>query len=387
MISASALQRLLMCPGSVVLPKAETQSEWADAGNSEHAELADMVRTGTLPPELARFVPAGARAEVAFAFDVISRTAVIIGEDIGRNYGTRGAAEIAGSCDVLAVDGDAAVIVDWKTGFRAVEPAATNAQQSFYAMTAMKLTGCDRAIVRIVYTKTGACDEAEFSSFDLLDFASQLEQLLVRVSAQQAARNDATGVSTREGSWCRHCPVNKAHCPSKSALLVQIANGGLRVVGESALTPERAADAYRQVQAVRSMLDDAEKRLQTWVKENGAIDLGNGQAYGYYQRAGKSKLDVDAAMKAITELTGDVAREFLAMSVKRSVTQADIERAAKTLLPKGYTKLKSQIVNRIDELGGKKATVEYPIGEHPIAKSALPPDVDVDELNRLLESA
>lgn len=387
MITASALGRLLNCPGSVVLPKAETASEWADAGHAEHAELADMVRTGTLPDSLARLVPPGSRVEVALAFDVALRTARIVGEDIGRNYGTPGAFEIVGSCDVIGIDGDAAVIVDWKTGYRDVEPAATNPQMAFYALAATRALGLDRAVVRIVYTKTGAVDAAELDALELAAFADQLERLLVRVSAQQAARNDASGVSTREGSWCRHCPVNKSHCPSKSALLVQIANGGLRVVGEPALTPERARIAYQQVVAVRSMLDDAEKRLQTWVKENGAIDLGNGQAYGYYMRNGKSKLDVDAAERAIAELTGDVAREFLAMSVKRSVSQVDIERAAKALLPKGYTKLKKQIVDRIDELGGKKQTVEYPIGEHAIAKSSLPPDVDLDEVNRLLESA
>lgn len=385
MITASALQRLLSCPGSVVLPKAETRNEWADAGNDEHAELADQVRTGTLPDNLARLVPPGSRVEVALAFDVALRTGRIIGEDLGRNYGVPGAFEIVGSCDVLGIDGDAVVIVDWKTGYRDVEAAATNPQMAFYALAATRAVGLDRAIVRIVYTKTGRVDEAELDALDLVAFADQLERLHVRVASQQAAARD-TAVSTREGSWCKHCPVNKSYCPSKSALLVQISNRGLTVIGDTALTPERAADAYRQLAAARALVDDAEKRMQQWASENGAIDLGDGRAYGHYRRAGKAKLDVEAAAQAIGELT-ESPREFLAIAIKRSVAQVDIERAAKTLQPKGYTKLKSAIVNRIDELGGLDRKDEYPIGEHAVEKSATPPEIDVAVVNRLLESA
>lgn len=388
MITASSLQRLLMCPGSVVLPRAETHSEYADAGTDEHAELADMVRSRTLPANLAKLVPVGARAEVAIALNVATREARVIGEELGRDYGEVGALEIVGATDVAGqIDADCALVIDWKTGYSEVEPIATNAQMKFHALAWMQRLGVDRCVARIVYTKTGVVDEIEWSLFDLLDFADQLEQVLVRVSAQQAANANAS-VSTKEGAWCKYCPVNKARCPSKSSLLVQISQKGLTVVGDQALTNDRAADAYRQLVAVEQMAEEARGRLNKWVDENGPIDLGNGKLYGRYQRTGKAKLDVDVAAQVIADVVGpESAHEFIKLAIERSVSQAAIERAAKAVQPKGYTRLKTTIVKRIEDLGGFRRTPEYPYGEHSTEKSALPPDVDADIVNKLLESA
>lgn len=379
MITASSLSRLLNCPGSLALPLAETASKYADSGNEEHEDLAQQVREGTLPLSLARFVPRRPRPEVTLAFDVEKRTGRMVGEDLKRAY-TVAPTEIVGTADVIGQDGGTVVVVDWKTGYREVEPAATNAQLHFYALAAMKALGLDKAIVRIVYTKTGAHDEAEIDLFDLAPFADQLERLHKR----EAPTGD---VSTREGAWCRFCPVNKAKCPSKTSLLVQISNKGLTVVGDAELTQARARDAYRQVVAARQLVDDAEARLVQWVKENGAIDLGDGRAYGFYRRAGKARLDADVAVQAIVDLTGEKALEFAKLAVERKVTQAGIERAAKALHPKGYTGLKKRIVERIDELGGLDRSDEFPIGEHPIEKSAPPPEADVEEMDRLLAGA
>ena len=144
MITASSLTRLRQCPSSAVLPRAENASIWADAGNEEHDRLARWVSDrdsdaisdivdADLLARLPSLVPPGARAELKLAYDVVARTARIIGEGSGRAYGDPGPFEIVGSTDVGGEDGDAVVVIDWKTGFADVEPAATNDQLWFYA--------------------------------------------------------------------------------------------------------------------------------------------------------------------------------------------------------------------------------------------------------------
>ena len=366
MLTASALLRLLNCPGSEALTKAENASEWADAGHDEHGVLAQQVRTGTLPANLARYVPSGSRAELALCYDVALGTGRVIGEDIGRAYGVQGAFEVFGSADVVGEDADAVVVIDWKTGYGAVEPASTNPQLAFGALAACRALGKSRAIVRLVFTKTGVCDEAELDLLDLAAFANTLAGLHPRIAELKAARRRGESVPTREGSWCKFCS-SKPSCPSKNALLVQLSGGGLSVVGDSTMTPEKAADAVRQFQHVEQLVKDAKARLITYVDENGPIDLGNGKAYGRYVRSGDERLDGAVAAQAIADVVGESAREFAAVALERKTSKAALTRAAKAIGEQ--PKLATAVVKRIRELGGAThASPERPVGEFTIGK-------------------
>lgn len=181
MITASSLARLRACPSSAALQRAETYNEWADLGHDAHEELADLAN---LEPRLAQYVPPGARVEVKFAYDVATGAARIIGEGGGRNYGVIGPTEIAGSCDVLGVEFGRVVIVDWKTGFADVEPARSNAQLWFYALAACRALGLHAAVVRIVYTQSGRCDEYEI---DCGEHASAFADAAITASTSKAA--------------------------------------------------------------------------------------------------------------------------------------------------------------------------------------------------------
>lgn len=388
MLTASSLLRLLNCPGSEALVKAENASEWADAGRDEHEVLAQQVRTGTLPENLARFVPPGSRAELALCYDVALGVGRVIGEDIGRAYGEQGAFEVFGSADVVGMQDDAVVVRDWKTGYGAVEPAATNPQLAFGALAACRALGKQRAIVGIVFTKTGICDEAELDLLDLAAFANTLAGLHPRIAELKAARKRGEAVPTREGSWCRYCAAKHA-CPSKNALLVQLSGRGLTVVGDSVMTPEKAADAVRQFQHVEQLVKDAKARLTAYVDENGPIDLGNGKAYGRYIRQGDERLDGAVAAKAIAEVVGESAREFTAVALERKTSKAALTRAAKAI--GAQPKLATAVVKRIRELGGAThAAPERPIGEFTIGKEQVAPPLEqaeAEEFDRLLESA
>ena len=383
MITASALPRLLNCPASAALPRAENASEWADAGHDEHASLAASVLGGDLPPHLARLVPSGSRVEVAIAFDVATGQARIIGENIGRAYGDLAPFEIAGSIDVLGIDGDAVVALDWKTGMRDVEPAATNGQLRFYALAACRALKRDRAIIRIVYTQTGRCDEAEMDALDLAGLAAEVAGLHARVAALQVEARAGRPLSTREGSWCRHCPSKHA-CPSKRALLVQVAEHGLAVIGDTELTPERARTACEEVLRFEQLVADARKRLDAYVSSTGPIDLGDGWRYGRYVRPGNERVNGSVALRVIREVCGDSAEAFAGEALEMKATKAGIKRAAKVI---GEPVLEKAVMKRIRELGGiEKAPDSLPIGEYLADKYEAAP-VEYDALNAALNAA
>jgi Protein of unknown function (DUF2800) len=384
-ITASSIARLRNCPSSAVMARAENHNEWADKGHEEHEELA---RLGDLPINLAELLPPNARAEVKLGYDVASRVGRIIGEGSDRDYGTPGAFEIVGSCDVLGVDGDQVVVLDWKTGFNDVEPAASNGQLHFYALAAVRALGKTSARISIVYTKTGRVDSHELDALDLAEFAGELERLHVTVASRQAAKQRGEILDTKEGSWCRHC-ASKHVCASKNALLVQVATGGLAVVGDAELTPQRATAAYEQIVRVEQLVKDARKRLETYVDERGPIDLGNGRSYGRYSRPGNESLDGAVAVQAIREVVGESAKEFESIAIEHKTTKAAIARAAKAVATKGHAKVAEAVVQRIRDLGGSKREESYPIGEYVRERNepATRPEVDIGAVNQLMQAA
>lgn len=382
MITASSLSRLLNCPGSSLLSRAENASQWADAGQVEHADLASEVMAGTLPDWISAAIPPNSRTEVALAFDVATREGRIIGENLARAYSNLGVFEIVGSTDVLGVVGDAVVIADFKTGYGNVEPAATNAQLAFYALAAARALDKTRAIVRLIFTKTERVEEAELDAFDLAAFGERLAALHSTIAALKHP------VSTTEGSWCRYCP-SKHVCPSKNGQLVQLAERGAAVLGDSLITPERRRAAYEQFVRIEQIVADAKRRLDASIDDFGPIDLGNGRAYGRYHRPGRKQLDGDKAVQAIRVVVGESAKEFEALAIERSTSQAAIERAAKALAPaRGASKLKAAVIAKIEELGGVTYGAEqYPIGEHPIERSATQPAIGFDSVDKLLKES
>lgn len=385
MITASSLSRLLNCPGSAVLPRAENANEWADAGHEEHESLAMELAAGTLPDWIARVIPDGARSEVALAFDVSTRAGRIIGENLGRAYGTVGPFEIVGSADVVGTDADAVVVIDFKTGHNLVESAGTNPQLLFYCLAAARALGKSRAVSRIVYTRTGRVDEAEFDALDLAAFADRLEQLHLSVAKSQRARSAGEAVSTREGTWCRYCP-SSPYCGSKNALLVQVAEHGLAVIGDTQMTPARARSGYEEIVRIEQLVKEARKRLETYVDENGPIDLGDGRMFGRYVRNGNERLSGDVAVKAIAQVVGESAREFEAMAIERKTTKAAIERAAKALGCKRGTA--GQVIKKIRDLGGASHGADtMPLGEYMRGDTEPAPVIDADDVNKLLAEA
>lgn len=389
MLTMSALQRALSCDGSLVLPRARTHNVWADQGHDEHEDLSDFAG---LPPEIKKYIPESMRAEVKLAYDVLAGTGRIIGEGSDRGYGEVGPFEIPGSCDGLAVCEDDAgpyvLIVDWK-GWQEVAPARSNAQLWGYALAACRALGIDRAIVRILYARERrllrSVDEYEIDFRELADFASRLSRLYAKQAELKRQHSNGVQVTTNEGSHCKHCESKHA-CASKNALLIQLSGKGLAVVGDTVMTNEKAADAVRQFLAAEQLVKDAKARLTAFVDENGPIDLGNGEFYGRYQKQGDERLDGAVARRAIAEVVGEQAKEFLAVAIENRTSKAALERAAKAIgKPPKFAKM---VVQKIRDMGGAShASPERPIGKFTDRQLAAPPPNELAEIDRLLRSA
>jgi len=384
MLTMSALPRVLNCTASVVLPRAEAHNEYADVGRDEHEELA---RFEDLPPHLAALLPPGAIAEVKVAYDVATRVGRIVGAAAGRGYGELGPFEIAGSIDALGVDREdgVVVIVDWKTGYADVDPAVRNWQLWGYALAACRALGYDRARLIVAYTNRGRIDQHELDALDLADFAERLERLHARVGSLKAARDRGETLDTREGPWCRHC-ASKPFCPSKNALLVQVAEKGLAVIGDAYMTPERARGAYEQVIAVEQLVKEARKRLERYVDERGPIDLGDGRAFGRHERQGNERVDARVARKAIYEIAGELAADFAEVALDLTTSKAAIDRAAKSV---GEPKLAKAVLGRTRALGGIKSETKLPVGEFQLDKhrAAAAPEFPANDVDRALSEA
>jgi len=207
-LTASALWRAEACPASVVLPAVEKQYRDSKRGREEHAKL----RAAT---------PPGSLGEAAFTYNVLVGESRYLGQDIDRNYGDLADGEIAGSLDVLDVFEDHVLVTDWKSGFGyRMAPPAVNLQLQHNAIAAATYHKKDRAIVQLIYTKTGEVKDAEFDALDLAAIHERLLLIWSRVRAAEAALAmdgdliSAGLIADGNSDCCWRCPAEAA-CPSK----------------------------------------------------------------------------------------------------------------------------------------------------------------------------
>jgi len=207
-LSASNLWRAALCPGSVVLPQEKRVYADAERGAREHKAL-----EASPPP--------GSHAEVAFALNVLSGTSREVGRGIGRNYGKLAHGEIPGTADLVTVCNDHVLVTDYKTGvgYLQAEPAQ-NLQLKHNGIAAAAVFGKPRAVVQLVYTKTGEVKDAAFDAFDFQDIKDELRGIWEQVNAAaillQLENADAllgSGlVNISDACW--RCPAKKA-CPAQ----------------------------------------------------------------------------------------------------------------------------------------------------------------------------
>lgn len=204
-----------------------------------------------------------------------------------------------GHFDLLVVINDVGILVDWKFGSVAVEPADTNRQGFAYAAGALqKWFGLQKLGVIFAMPRLRWVTKAMFTRRDLETLVGTVEGI-VRAAERMAVRFDRDAASIRPdelnpGSACTYC-TRAAECPGFLSKLQVAAPkfGGLPAPQDFNLdaidTPQKAAVAHAWAHFLEEKLGSVKKKCLEIAKLNGgslsAVDQeGNEIVFKVYRR-------------------------------------------------------------------------------------------------------
>jgi hypothetical protein len=321
MSTASAIERLLACPASAVLPHVHQSSEDADRGSAIHGfirgVLAGQPRGDCLAnvPEAWRATCAGidfaklvgdisnVRAEVAYAVDVEEGLATTLGQNIGRKYPALGESFVCGTNDYEGQRFDGVEVAgDVKTGLQ-VTRTEHNPQAKFHALARYCATGAPEVEVRLSYigwTGKVTHDSHVFTAFDLDEFMDELRELQAHIAAARLRYLTSGDVTVSSGDHCKYCPAMAA-CPAYTALARTMAADIADIEGRlEALTPYEQGVAWTKAKEVERLVERVLGGLKA-LAERDAIPLESGKvvkAITFEQH----RFDADAALALLREL-------------------------------------------------------------------------------------
>jgi hypothetical protein len=152
---------------------------------------------------------------------------------------------VTGQADVIVIDGNRGLVIDYKTGRGEVEHAADNAQLRGLAVLVAMRWRLESVRVAIVQPWAGKPTVADYDGLRLLASHGWLTRILER------AKN-ATPSDFRAGDWCQYCPARNRPCPALTEKAVQ-------PVESMALTLPADDETARAALFARAMEMPAEK--------------------------------------------------------------------------------------------------------------------------------
>lgn len=353
-VTASRLPIIEACPASWALPHAvEEAGEPAQRGSAIHAFLAAVHTKGrdaaleAVPEEYraacevidVERLPTHLAVEVAYAYDPERGSAREIGRDTGRDYSAARPGEIAGTADLVGLDGsDTVVIYDYKSGWSNQVAAREHAQLRALALMAARTHGASAArigIIRLWESGVATYDVAELDAVDLDEVELELGRTLYEVRAAEHAIEQGRIPDTRPGPHCRYCPA-AATCPSQTALVRQAvaAPAELDAMIGIALTPEIAARAYERIREVRAVIGRVEAQIYAMASRE-PIDLGGGKFLGL-RTSERESIDGDKAMPLLRQSFG---AEIAEAACEAKITKTRLRDALRIYATKTGAKL------------------------------------------------
>lgn len=338
--TASALERVMACSASHVLPAIYDSSAYADRG----VAIARFIRAvlGGAPVDAAlTAIPDPAwrdtckhlqwqkvvgdlshvRGEVAYALDVETDEVAELGQNIGRAYPALGPNQIAGSDDIEGVRlDDVPVVADVKTGHLEVTACEENAQIRFFCRVRQLLLNAPIVEGRILYVREDGFvrpDCHEFGAFDLESFQDDLRTMVRRVAEARLQYANGEALPVSSGDHCRYCP-GKASCPRYTALaramLPDLTNVAARLASMSPEDQGRAVVLAKDCERLLGAVLDALKELA----HSAPIPLPNGKTFKVteYERNDFSRERAVAALRERGATDEDIAKLYVASTVE-----------------------------------------------------------------------
>jgi hypothetical protein len=368
--TASALQRVSRCPGSLRLPVVQEETEPAARGTAIHAFLAaakDAGRDAALdsvadehraaceaidPALVAMLDPVTMAAEVAYAYSLGADMARELGRGLSREQAYAGAqpGELVGTADLVWLEGDCVVVLDYKSGRGPVAPAAMNWQLRALALYATTAYNVARARVGIVVARPGEearFDQAELDALDLSDVRDQLDGLIRRARDPQAP--------LAIGDHCKLCPSFDL-CPAQHELLRVAVAAPEKLEGEftAALSNGGRAHAYEVWDNLKRLTARLGDRLGA-VASYQPIDLGDGRRYGI--TPGAEKVADPALVRSV------LAEVVCLEAAEAAVTKVEELTTTKAAIDKALRAQKLKPAQRDEVLGRLRAAGALKRGE------------------------
>lgn len=307
----SVMRRRELCPASMRLEEGlpSQTSPDAERGTLIHTRIAEMIVEGSAKtPSKIGGVTEEINELASMCYDYFlsvaaDRTPPEKYETERRlQYLINGQVFYFGTADVLILSQDedgkpSAILIDWKTGYKSVDPAQDNLQGAGYALAVMQELNLSKCEVHF-YNPT----LREESSYTFKD-KSALERYIVGIyNATQKA--DIQPVPGDE--QCRYCKAfQQATCPAVKKELEVIAETAPTLEGTIATLPDdHLVEFYQKAKIVAKLEDIAEAEIKRRCEESGGCG-------GYRIKeisGGYEILDILAAFELADKLTD---KEFL----------------------------------------------------------------------------
>lgn len=294
--SGSALKQYSLCAGSWQMQQGlpDQETVFAKLGTDVHWVLAggkgDLTDEGM---ELVRLCQA-AYDELALSFIGTAPVTTKLEERIWVD------GEWSGSIDRIDLIGESdALVVDYKTGRGAVDPAESNLQMRAYAVLAKhRFPHLENIIVAVLAPRAGGTTVARYDSEALALAKAEIKGIIASVYAKDAPR-----VPSNEAcKWCRA----KAICPEvKATALTMATKTPLEV---PALADEQILEVLNNRGAVKGFIEAVEMEAERRLK--GGITLS-----GYTLKEGRTTRKIENAEAAFAACDIDSNLFLSAVSV------------------------------------------------------------------------
>ena len=314
--SASSLERLHNCPGSWLATKDMPDESNADseAGTRIHRALetgdmtglsADEEQTADLCDIQAGQVMADWLAQSTnpefHTFKEQRLGLTRIGGVVDVTDDTKADLVFTGQADLIVIDGNRGLCIDFKTGRSEVESAKANLQLHGLAVMAARRWRLESVRVAIVQPWAGPASVADFDSETLKESRYWLMEVLKEVK-------DATPNDLNPGDWCKYCKA-KAVCPAlRSVALEPVEHMALTLPADDAtaraalfarameMTPQTLTALYRGLKLVGWYQAAIEGAMRKRVEE--------GEIPGYRMKPGQMREKINDVSKVWAKCEG-----------------------------------------------------------------------------------
>ena len=304
-LTASAVDRFLLCPASATLPKVSSESAAATAGTEAHARI---LRPGGLPASVLRWYGREPRYEGALGACAETGQTTYFGTNLDRAYAPTGPLWLCGTFDAADFVADVLSVGDLKTGWGQAHgglPAPeTSGQLRLLAALYWRYLLAPRRPVTLApeelppvapsRIRLGYFTTANAAGVEVLDAEIHPDDLrqwwanLVR-GVQKTARGTPI---IRRNITCDGCAAFDS-CPAQGGAIAR-----LLALPPGKIPAERLGEVYRIKEEARAQLERVESALTLAVKRaGGLVPVGKAHSLSLV-RGSTVRIDPSAALNS-----------------------------------------------------------------------------------------